>query len=152
MLGPCWVLLGRLAPMFAHLGTMLGVPGFYVGTSWLCVGLSWGHVAPSWDYVERRKDIKVQRSQFFTVFAVFLHIARFRPTSLETTKTTKFGSRAGKTHFLQQLDSLQFSPTSKFYCNLQCFLHLLNTHLEPQNLQTSTANDGKHSNISKYPG
>ena len=73
MLGPCWVLLGPLGPMpmLAHLGTMLGVPGFYVGTSWLCVGLSWGHVAPSWDYVERRKDIKVQRSQFFAVFAFF---------------------------------------------------------------------------------
>ena len=68
MLGPCCVFVG------SSLGTMLGVPGFYVGTSWLCVGLSWGHVAPSWDYVERRKDIKVQRSQFFTVFAViFTH-------------------------------------------------------------------------------
>ena len=77
MLGPCWVLLGRLGPMLAHLGTMLGVPGFYVGTSWLCVGLSWGHVAPSWDYVERRKDIKVQRSQFFTVFAVFFTHSTF---------------------------------------------------------------------------
>ena len=34
---------------------------------------------------------------------------------------------------------MQFSPKSKFYCNLQCFLHLLNTHLEPQNLQICTA-------------
>ena len=146
MLGLCWVLLGRLGPMLAHLGTMLGVPGFYVGPSWLCVGLSWGYVAPSWDYVERRKDIKVQKlyenmfqASFLRYLQCFLHIARFRSASLEPTKTTKFGSRAGKTHFLQQLDSLQFSPKSKFYCNLQCFLHLLNTHLEPQNLQICAA-------------
>ena len=84
MLGPCWGLLGRLGPMLAHVGTMLGVPGFYVWTSWLCVGLSLGHVAPSWDYVERRKDIKVQKlyenmfpSQFFTVFAVFFTRSTF---------------------------------------------------------------------------
>ena len=113
ILGLCWVLLGPLGPMLAHLGTMLGLPGFHVGPSWLCVGLSWGYVAPSWGYVEGRKDIKVQKlyenmfpSQFFTAFAFFKHIARFRSASLETTKTTKFGSHAGKTHFLQQLDSL----------------------------------------------
>ena len=44
MLGLCWGLLGRLGPMLAHLGTMLGVPEFNVGPSWLCVGLSWGHL------------------------------------------------------------------------------------------------------------
>ena len=79
------------------------------------------------------------QASFLRYLQCFLHIARFRSASRETTKTTKFGSRAGKTHFLQQLDSLQFSPKSKFYCNLQCFLHLLNTHLEPQNLQICTA-------------
>ena len=98
MLGLCWFLLG-LGPMLAHLGTMLGLPGFYVGPSWLCVGLSWGYVAPSWGYVEKLYE-NMFTSQFFTAFAVFfLHIARFRSASLETTKTTKFGSRAGKTHF-----------------------------------------------------
>ena len=96
MLGLCWVLLGRLGPMLAHLGTMLGLPGFYAGPSWPCVGLSWGYVAPSWDYVERRN---------FHGICIFF-IARFRSASLETTKTTTFGSRAGKTHFLQQLDAL----------------------------------------------
>ena len=30
-------------------------------------------------------------------------------------------------------------PKSSFYCNLQCFLHLLSTHLEPQNLQICAA-------------
>ena len=79
------------------------------------------------------------QASFSRYLQCFLQIARFRSASLETTKTTKFGSRAGKTHFLQQLDSLQFSPKSKFYCNLQCFLHLLNPHLEPQNLQICTA-------------
>ena len=79
------------------------------------------------------------QASFSWYLQCFLHIAGFRSTSLETTKTTKFGSRAGKTHFLQQLDSLQFCPKSSFYCNLQCFLHLLNTHLEPQNLQICAA-------------
>ena len=38
ILGLCWVLLGRLGPMLAQLGTTLGVPGFYVGPSWLYLG------------------------------------------------------------------------------------------------------------------
>ena len=111
--GVCWVVLGLCWPIlglcWAFLGSMLG----HLGSVLAYLGDSWGYVAPSWDYVERRKDIKVQKlyenmfpSQFFTGLQCFLHIARFRSTSLETTKTTKFGSRAGKTHFLQQLDSV----------------------------------------------
>ena len=38
ILGPCWVLLGRLGPMLAQLGTTLGVPGFYVGPSLAYLG------------------------------------------------------------------------------------------------------------------
>ena len=85
-------MLGFVGSSWAYVGPSWD----YVGRSWvLCwailalsvlayLGDSWGYVAPSWDYVERRKDIKVQKlyenmfpSKFFTVFAVFLHIARF---------------------------------------------------------------------------
>ena len=38
ILGPCWVLLGRLGPMLAQLGTTLGIPGFYVGPSLAYLG------------------------------------------------------------------------------------------------------------------
>ena len=141
----------------------------FVGSSWAYVGSSWDYVGRSWVLCWAilalcwpilglccailglcRTTSKCKscmktcfQASFSRYLQCFLHVARFRSASLETTKRTKFGSRAGKTHFLQQLDSLQFSPKSKFYCNLQCFLHLLNTHLEPQNLQTSPEENGK---------
>ena len=44
--------MGRLGPMLAHLGTMLGVAEVNVAPSWLSVGLSWGHpgtmLGPCW--------------------------------------------------------------------------------------------------------
>ena len=39
-LGLRWTILGRLGPMLAHLGTMLGVAEVNVAPSWLSVGLS----------------------------------------------------------------------------------------------------------------
>ena len=40
ILGLRWTILGRLGPMLAHLGTMLGVAEVNVAPSWLSVGLS----------------------------------------------------------------------------------------------------------------
>ena len=117
-----------------HLGTMLGLCWVFVGSSWAYVGPSWDYVGPAWVLCwailalcwpilglcctilglcrrKKRQSAKVVwkhvcKRVFHEICNVFLHIARFRSTSLETTKTTKFGSREGKTHFLQQLDSL----------------------------------------------
>ena len=51
ILGLRWTILGRLGPMLAHLGTMLGVAEVNVAPSWLSVGLS-GHpgtmLGPCW--------------------------------------------------------------------------------------------------------
>ena len=44
-----------------------------------------------------------------------------------------------KRTFCSNLTPCNSPPKSSFYCNLQNFLHLLNTHLEPQNLQICTA-------------
>ena len=112
--------------MLDHLGTMLGC----VGSSWAYVGPSaflgsmLGHLGSVLAYLgamlrrlgtmqneERTSKCKscmktCFQGSFSRYLRCFLHIARFRSASLKTTKRTKCGSRAGKTHFLQQLDSL----------------------------------------------
>ena len=99
VLGLCWPILGLcwafLVSMLGHLGPVLAILGLCCAVLGLC------------RRKKRHQSAKVVwKASFSWYLQCFLHIAGFRSTSLETTKMTKFGSRAGKTHFLQQLDSL----------------------------------------------
>ena len=110
ILALCWPIL---RPSWDYVGTMLGFVGSscayvcpswdYVGRSWvLCwdiLALCWPILGPCCAVVGLCRTKKGRQSAkkpvFHGICSVFLHIARFRPTSLETTKTTQFGSRAG---------------------------------------------------------
>ena len=131
--GPSWPCVGL---SWGYLGTMLG----FFGSSWAYVGPSWDYVGRSWVLcwailalcwpilglccavlglcrtTSKCKSCMTTcfQASFSRYLQCFLHVARFRSASLETTKRTKFGSRAGKTHFLQQLDSLNFFFTERF--------------------------------------
>ena len=68
--GFCWVVFGLSWDYFASPGLLRAYVYFILDLRWTILGLCW-------DYVERRKDIKVQRNQFFTVFAVFFTYSTF---------------------------------------------------------------------------
>ena len=100
----CWAIL---ALSWGNLGTMLG----FVGSSWAYVGPAWlgtmlgvpgFYVGPSWLYLG----------------AILGHVAR---RSNLTPWNSLQRAHLGACCATQQLDSLEFSPKSSFYCNLQCF-------------------------------
>ena len=129
-LGLYWgyvVFLDCHGPMLAHQGAILGLCWALLGLCWHIMAQSWGYVgtyigptlshlgsvlakpAPSWNCVNARTNKTSPKTRLEARFSrylwCFLHISALRPHTSKTTKTAKFGSRAGKTRFLHQLDS-----------------------------------------------
>ena len=104
--GPSWAYVG---PSWRHLGAMLGPPGPYIGPTLSHLGSVLANPAPSWNCLNARTNktpLKTRlEARLSRYLRCFLHISVLRPHTSKTTKTAKFGSRAGKSYFLHQLDS-----------------------------------------------